>query len=149
MLARKVFCSANSVEMDERCISSTSGSASVDLLHMHWVSMHVMHPWHPLRADMPNMGLSVCVWRSVLMLDSHRLDFLCTLTWKCLKLCWPQNPRWSRSPLSRFINLRDGLRRSRVLQGCLSLLVSIGECVNSLGSVLAKCRLGKRNNWLS
>lgn len=137
MLCKKVFCSANSVDLDEHCIFSASGSASVDLLHVHWVSMHGMHSWQSLRARMPH---SSHIWRSVSALYVHRLDvarLLHAFTWKHLELIRTQHWRWSRRLLTRFVELLDGLRRSRVLQGSLSLLDPVVRRVIGLGGVLA------------
>lgn len=88
---------------------------------------------------MPHSSLSLHVWRSVSVLHFHRLDVTCLLhafTWKRLELGRPQHWRWSRRPLTRFVELLDGLRRSRVLQSSLSLLDLVGERVIGLGGVL-------------
>ncbi len=85
-------------------------------------------------------SLPVHVWRSMCTLHVHRLDGLWlfhAFTWKFLELVRPQHQRWSRRPLARFVELLDRLRRSRVLQGTLSLLDPFGERVIRLGGVLA------------
>lgn len=89
---------------------------------------------------MQHSGLLVHVWRSVSALHGHRLDgawLLYAFTWKFLELVWPQHWRWSRRPLAHFVELLDGLRRSRILQGSLRLLEPVGRRVIDLGGVLA------------
>lgn len=89
---------------------------------------------------MQHSSLPVHVRRSMCTLHVHRLDGLRLLhafTRKFLEIVRPQHRRWSRRPLAHFVELLDGLRRSRVLQSSLSLLDPVGERVIGLGGVLA------------